>query len=117
MSRASRFLQLALCLGLASFATTARAQATIQIMLNDHLSRPTDGKVTVKGKKTFTCTTMAGKCAVRAPKGKYTVTVEPRTAGVPKPRKVTVPSSGTARVAVSLPDPAKQKKKKASGTK
>jgi hypothetical protein len=108
MSRASKFLQVTLCLGLAAFATEVRADATVQIMLNDHLSRPTDGKVTVKGKRTFTCTTIAGKCAVRAPKGKYTVTVEPRTAGVPKPRKVSVPSSGTARVAVSLP--AKRKK-------
>ncbi len=113
MSRRSILLQLALCLSVATFASTASAEATIQIMLNDHRSRPTDGKVTVKGAKTFTCMTMAGKCAVRAPKGRYTVTVVPRTAGVPAPRTITVPSSGTARVAVSLPDPAKAKKKPA----
>ncbi len=93
-----------LALALALFASSAQADATVQIMLNDHLSRPTDGKVTLKGSKTLTCTTIAGKCAVRAPGGKYSVTVVPRTAGVPTPRNVSVPSSGTARVAVSLPE-------------
>ncbi len=87
-------------------------------MLNDHLSRPSDGKVTIKaGTKTYTCNTIAGKCAIKAPSGKYTVTVEPRTGGVPDARTVTVPGSGTARVAVSLPDPAKATTKKAKRKK
>lgn len=86
------------------WGSVAHADATVQVMLNDHLSRPTDGKVTLTGKKTLSCNTIAGKCALKAPAGKYTVTVVPRTAGVPVPREVSIPASGTARVAVSLPE-------------
>lgn len=104
MPRTSRKAWLVLPLALGLLASSARADATVQIMLNDHLSRPTDGKVTLKGAKTLTCNTIGGKCAVKAPGGKYEATVVPRTAGVPTPRKVTIPSSGTARVAISLPE-------------
>jgi len=93
-----------LVLCLMGLTTQVHADATVQIMLNDHLSRPTDGKVTMTGQTMLSCNTIAGKCAVKAPAGKYTVTVVPRTAGVPIPREVTIPSSGTARVAVSLPE-------------
>ena len=74
--------------------TGARADAVVNV----HVRGGADGQVQLRGDGgTFTCTTSQGSCTIRSvPGGRYVVVFKPKTGNPTVPKKVMIPSDGSA---------------------
>jgi len=78
--------------------TPVRADAVVNVKVRSASNQPVDGRVELSGDGgRFTCTTSQGSCVLRAvPGGRYTAVFTPKSGSATAPKKVMIPSDGTA---------------------
>lgn len=87
-------------------AAVALADARVDVEVKDASGRLASGEVTLtQGAVTASCRTVGGRCSVTVAAGRYQVRLAPTT-GSPSTSQVTVPASGSIRLALVIAAPA-----------
>jgi hypothetical protein len=85
-------------------ATLALADARVDVEVKDAVGRLATAQVTLTaGRVTKSCSTVGGRCSITLAAGNYQVHLQPPNGGAPVTSQVTVPASGSIRLALRLP--------------